>query len=189
MWSLMKMGSSPAGALTQRILSEVVDLNNFLRRFQLSEHFEVKRRQLGNSFVPLSANTYTDLSIRNGEIGLWVGDSFKDVRYYSDEEEMAAILRSSLKIVITKTHRNMSTEEVVEDIMRITGIALQIGGIPRDAAGIMNMLSEVDATRSQIYELANNNQLEWIRGFGEPQSPKEYKKNMNAAMARYLKEE
>jgi hypothetical protein len=100
LYSLMKMGSSPAGAqaaLTQRILSEVVDLNNFLMRFQLSEHFEVKMREFGNSFVPLSANTYTDLSIRNGEIGLWVGDSFKDVRYYSDEEEMAAILRSSMK--------------------------------------------------------------------------------------------
>ena len=100
LYALMKNGASPDVAqdmLTHRNLSEVERLNDFLGRFQLSEHFEVKREQLGNSFVPLSANMYTELSIRGGEIGLWVGASFKDVRYFSDEDEMAAILRSTMK--------------------------------------------------------------------------------------------
>ena len=66
---------------------------------------------------------------------------------------------------------------------------METGFIPKDPEEIMNILKGIPVTQSQVRELALGNKLEWIRGIGETQTPEDYKKWMNKALAHYLKEE
>jgi hypothetical protein len=77
---------------------------------------------------------------------------------------------------------------VIGRIKAKTDTALQLGYMPKDPDGIMNLLQGIPVTLNEVYKLATDNKLEWVRGMDEPKSPEEYQRAMNKSMARYLKE-
>jgi len=50
----------------------------------------------------------------------------------------------------------------------------------------LNTSGDPDWTASYIWGLANNNKIDWVKGYGDPTPYEKYKKDMNQALAKYL---
>lgn len=50
----------------------------------------------------------------------------------------------------------------------------------------LNTSGDTDWTASYIWGLANNNKIDWVKGYGDPTPYEKYKKDMNQALAKYL---
>ena len=50
----------------------------------------------------------------------------------------------------------------------------------------LNRSGDPDWTASYIWGLANNNKIDWVKGYGDPTPYEKYKKDMNQALAKYL---
>jgi hypothetical protein len=77
---------------------------------------------------------------------------------------------------------------VIGQIKAVFHRQMVTGHMPKDPDGIMNLLQGIPVTLNEVYKLATDNKLEWVRGMGEPKSPEDYQRAMNKAMAHYLKE-
>ena len=50
----------------------------------------------------------------------------------------------------------------------------------------LNRSGDPDWTAGYIWGLANNNKIDWVKGYGDPTPYEKYKKDMNQALAKYL---
>ena len=50
----------------------------------------------------------------------------------------------------------------------------------------LNKSGDPDWTAGYIWGLANNNKIDWVKGYSDPTPYEKYKKDMNQALAKYL---
>ena len=99
-------------------------------------------------------------------------------------------IQESIRDMYHLTREKTVTTVAAPVILRIQAIfhhQMETGNMPTDPEEIMKLLRGIPVSLKQLYNLAANNQLRWIRGMGHPQTLEEYQMSMNEAMAQYLK--
>ena len=79
-------------------------------------------------------------------------------------------------------------------LQNIFHMAMLMGTLPylKTKEKMMNYLNrsgDPDWTAGYIWGLANNNKIDWVKGYGDPTPYEKYKTDMNEALAKYVRPE
>ena len=109
-------------------------------------------------------------------------------KYLMEEREK---YNAKLKNWKTSEEEQEADKKTCLQLQNLFHMAMLMGTLPylKTKEKMMNYLNtsgDPDWTAGYIWSLANNNKIDWVKGYSDPTPYEKYKKDMNQALAKYL---